>query len=104
MLLMTAGALRGGQILRNRHQQAAKRGSRFINFANFGILDPACLAFETLSIKHVSGGGPIQHGPGLPIALSTNQNTLHLVAQRKGDAQFRRFTRDSLEAILGQFR
>ncbi|HUL23072.1 MAG TPA: condensation domain-containing protein [Thermodesulfobacteriota bacterium] len=100
MFLMTVGALRGGKMLRKRYRQAATRGSRFINYTNFGVLDETRLIFGQVPIKQAYGVGPIQYAPGVLIALSTFRDTLHLVVQGKGNEQFRGFVREFLGAIL----
>jgi NRPS condensation-like uncharacterized protein len=100
MLLMAMGAQWGGQMIRERYQKAARRGSRFINYTNFGILDATRLAFGLAVARQVYGVGPLQYPPGIIIAVSTYQNTLHWVVQGKGTEPFQRFAREFLQAIL----
>ena len=87
-------------MLRDRYRQAATRGSRFINYTNFGVLDETRLIFGQVPIIQAYGVGPIQFAPGVLIALSTFRDTLHLVVQGKGNEPFRGFVRGFLEAIL----
>ena len=100
MLLMSVGALRGGKMIRDRYRRAAGRGSRFINFTNFGILEEGPLAFGRLSPQRAYGVGPIQYAPGVLIAITTYRGALHLVVQGRGNERFRGFVREFLEALL----
>jgi NRPS condensation-like uncharacterized protein len=104
MLLMAIGGMLGGRLLRQRYQQAASRGSRFINFTNFGIIDETQLAFDGVSIDQAYGVGPNQYAPGILIALSTYRKTLHLVVQGNDTERFQPFIRSFLDAVLVDLR
>jgi NRPS condensation-like uncharacterized protein len=100
MLLMAAGALFSGTMIRKRYQQASLRGSRFINYTNFGILETERFIFGNVSANKIYGVGPIQYAPGFLIALSTYHNVLHFVVQGKGSAQFQTAIRQFLNEIV----
>jgi NRPS condensation-like uncharacterized protein len=99
MLLMALGSVRGGQLLRQRYQRAAARGSRFINYTNFGVMEDEHVAFDRVAVKQVFGVGPIQYAPGFLVAISTYRNTLHFVVQGKGSREFQIAVRQFLDAI-----
>lgn len=102
LLLMTVGAINGGKILHDRYQVASGRGSRFINFTNFGNITSQCLTFASLPLKQVYGVGPLQNPPGVLIAISTYQNNLHLTVQSRGDDTLRLFIHNFLDEIFTQ--
>jgi NRPS condensation-like uncharacterized protein len=103
-ILMTLGATRGGRILHDRYTRAATRGSRFINFTNFGILDETQLRFDGVQVQQAYGIGPIQYAPGILIALSTYQQTLHLVVQGNDAERFQPFMRGFMSSLLGSLK
>jgi NRPS condensation-like uncharacterized protein len=103
-LLMNIGALRGGRMLRERYQKAASRGSRFINFTNFGVIDKNLCNFGGLFPEQAYGVGPIQYAPGILIALSTYRNNLHWVVQGNDAEQFQPFIRKFLADTLSNLR
>jgi NRPS condensation-like uncharacterized protein len=100
LVLMTLGAIRGGRILHDRYTRAATRGSRFINFTNFGIIDEAQLGFDGVQVQQAYGIGPIQYAPGILMALSTYRQTLHLVVQGNDTERFQPFMREFMEDLL----
>ena len=99
-ILLSVGALGGGQILRSRYQQAASRGSRFINLTNFGIIDESACSFGGHRPVEAYGVGPIQYAPGVLIAVSSSQDRLHLVVQGNDDQKFQPFIRGLLARML----
>jgi NRPS condensation-like uncharacterized protein len=63
-ILMTTGALRGGQRMQAQYQLAASRNSRFLSLTNFGVVDAARCDFG-VPLTGVYGVGPIQYArPG----------------------------------------
>lgn len=87
LVLVGIGAGLKGHFIRKRYESAAVHGSRFLVVTNFGILDQIITNFGEIPIKTAYGIGPIQYGSGILIALSTCQQTLHLVIQCKGDEE-----------------
>ena len=105
LILMAVGALRGGQMIRSRYQQAASRGLSFINFTNFGVIDESLCDFGSVPLRRVYGIGPIQYAPGMLIALSTYRNMLHFVVYGNDMQRFQPFICSflaSIESQLGQ--
>jgi NRPS condensation-like uncharacterized protein len=102
LILMAVGALRGGQMIRSRYQQAASRGLSFINFTNFGVIDESLCDFGSVSLRQAYGIGPIQYAPGMLIALSTYRNTLHLVVYGNDTQRFQPLIRSFLASIKSQ--
>jgi NRPS condensation-like uncharacterized protein len=102
LILMAIGALRGGERIRQRYEQAASRGSRFINFTNFGVIDESLCDFGRVPLQQVYGIGPIQYAPGILIALSTYRNMLHLVVQGNDTQRNQPFIHAFLASIVSQ--
>jgi len=100
MLLMSVGALFGGRMIKQRYQKAAQRGSRFINYTNFGVLERERFIFRGTPIEQIYGVGPIQYAPGVLIALSTYQNVLHFVVQGKGNQEFQAAIHQFLNEVV----
>ncbi|HTP08691.1 MAG TPA: hypothetical protein VMP08_10595, partial [Anaerolineae bacterium] len=103
-ILMTLGALRGGRILHDRYARASTRGSRFINFTNFGIIDETQLRFDGVQVQQAYGIGPLQYAPGILLALSTFQQTLHLAVQGNDTERFQPFIREFMGSLLRSLR
>lgn len=104
LLLMSLGSLQGGKRIRDRYHLAAARGSRFINCTNFGVIDTTRCTFGDLRPTHAYGVGPLQYPPGFLIAVSTYQETLHLVVQGNDRPQFQPFIRSFLNTVIAQLR
>jgi NRPS condensation-like uncharacterized protein len=102
LILMAVGALRGGQMIRSRYQQAASRGLSFINFTNFGVIDESLCDFGSVPLRQAYGIGPIQYAPGILIALSTYRKTLHFIVYGNDTQRFQPFIRSFLASIESQ--
>ena len=100
LLLMAIGSVAGGKMMRDRYQLAAAHGSRFINFTNFGTIDSTGISFGDVPLAQVYGVGPIQYPPGILIALSTYQDTLHFVVQGRDARRFQPFVRKFLDTLV----
>ena len=76
-------------MMQSRYQQAAARGSRFINFTNFGV-----------PVEQAYGVGPIQYAPGILVALSTYRKKAHFVVQGNDSVKFQPFIHAFLTNIV----
>jgi NRPS condensation-like uncharacterized protein len=102
-ILMTIGSMRGGRMLHDRYQIAARHGSRFINLTNFGIIDEAACNFGIIQPVQAYGVGPNQYAPGILIAVSTYRNCLHLVVQGNDTRNFQPFVSEILGSLVSYF-
>jgi NRPS condensation-like uncharacterized protein len=98
-LLITIGAVGGGNLLRNRYKKIVSTGLDYVNLTNFGIIDETRCKFGDLQPTQVHAVGPVQYAPGILIAVSTYQNRLHLVLHGNDTQRFQPFIHEFLESI-----
>ena len=103
LVLMSAGAMQGGRMMRDRYRLAASRGSRFVNLTNFGVIEAAHCDFG-VPLAGAYGIGPVQYAPGILIAISTCSQKLHLVVQGNDTRRFQPFIHAFLESLLVELR
>ena len=88
-------------MMQSRYQLAASRQSRFICLSNFGVIDKALCNFGA-PLSQAYGVGPVQYAPGLLLAVSAFDSTLHLTVQGNDAERFQPFVHNFLNSIVSE--